>query len=304
MSTPPELTPLAEVPSPGPTGVKGNGASGPRNPLLGWRVLLPAGVVLLVLIIAAAPVAFAGWFGNGDPRACDLSSSGLGPRSGHPFGFDIQGCDLYANVIYGTRASVFIGLAVTAGSMLIAVTLGSAAAYFGGLVDTVISRTMDVFFGFPVLVGQIVILSTIPIRNAFVVAAVIVLFVWPFTTRLMRASALSTVQSGYVKASRGIGAGPVRVIIQHVLPNSIGPLAAVVALSIGGMITLESALTFLGVGLEQPTISWGVQLNAAQFAFRTDPHMLLFPSLFLTTTVLAFVLLGDALQNIFDPNVR
>ena len=88
------------------------------------------------------------------------------------------------------------------------------------------------------------------------------------------------------------------------LPNSIGPVAAVVGLSVGAMITLESALTFLGVGLRQPTISWGVQLNTAQSAFRTDPHLLLFPSLFLTVTVLAFVLLGDALRDVFDPRMR
>lgn len=266
--------------------------------------MLPAAVVLLVVVVAAAPSAFAGWFGHGDPRQCDLASGRRGPTSGHPFGFDIQGCDLYANVIHGARPSVFIGLAVTAGALLIAVVLGCSGAYFGGVVDAVISRTMDVFFGFPVLVGQVVILNTIESRNAAVVAGVLILFVWPYTTRLMRSSALATVQLGYVQAARGIGAGRWRVITRHVLPNSAGPVGAVVGLSVGGMITLESALTFLGVGLRQPTISWGVQLNTAQSAFRSDPHLLLFPSLFLTVTVLAFVLLGDALRDVFDPRLR
>ena len=275
-----------------------------HRPLLTPRVLLPASVVALVLVVAAFPGWFAGWFGHGDPRTCDLANSRGGPTSGHPFGFDIQGCDLYANVVYGTRPSVFIGLAVTAGTVIIAVVLGCAAAYFGGLVDSAVSRTMDVFFGFPVLVGQVVILSTIEARNAFVVAGVLILFFWPYTTRLMRSAALATVSLGYVQAARGVGASPWRVIIRHVLPNSSGPVLAVVGIGIGAMITAESALTFLGVGLRQPTISWGVQLNTARDAFRADPHLLLFPSLFLTVTVLAFVLLGDALRDVFDPRLQ
>jgi oligopeptide transport system permease protein len=301
------LAPAVTHPGAGLGGPGGPVSTGPlrvRRPLLRPRVLLPAAVVVLVIAVAAFPGAFAGWFGHGDPRQCDLANSRGGPTSGHPFGFDIQGCDLYANVVHGARPSVFIGLCVTAGALLIAVVLGCAAAYFGGLVDSVVSRTMDVFFGFPVLVGQVVILNSVASRNAVVVAGVLVLFVWPYLTRLMRASALATVEQGYVKAARGLGAGPWRIITRHVLPNSASPVTAVVGLSVGGMITLESALTFLGVGLRQPTISWGVQLNTAQSAFRTDPHLLLFPSLFLTVTVLAFVLLGDALRDVFDPRLR
>jgi oligopeptide transport system permease protein len=286
------------IPPPAPVSVR------LRRPLLSPRVLIPSSVVLFMLTIAAFPSVFAGWFGHGDPRQCDLGSSRGGPQAGHPFGFDIQGCDLYANVMYGARPSIFIGLTVTLGTVAIAIVLGCAAAYFGNPVDAIISRTMDVFFGFPVLVGQVVILNSIASRNAAVVAGVLLLFMWPYTTRLMRSSALSTVEQGYVKAARGLGAGPWRAITKHVLPNSAGPVAAVVGLSIGSMITMESALTFLGVGLRQPTISWGVQLNTAQSAFRTDPHLLLFPSLFLTITVLAFVVLGDALRDAFDPRMR
>jgi len=297
------LVPDVDRPVDRPVGRRDRGPRARRS-LRSLRVVLPAAIVLLVVVVAAVPAAFAGWFGHGDPRACDLTNSRGGPTSGHPFGFDLQGCDLYANVIYGTRPSVFIGLAVTAGAVVIAVLLGCSAAYFGGLVDGVISRTMDIFFGFPVLVGQVVILNSIATRNAVVVAGVLILFVWPFTTRLMRSAALSTVEQGYVKAARGVGAGPWRVITRHVLPNSAGPVAAVVGLSVGSMITLESALTFLGVGLRQPTISWGVQLNTAQSAFRSDPHLLLFPSLFLTLTVLAFVVLGDALRDVFDPRLQ
>ena len=144
------------------------------------RIAIPAGVVLLVLLVAAVP----GLFTRTDPRACDLDNSGLGPVAGHPFGFDIQGCDLYSNVVYGTRSSVTIGFTVTAGCVLIALVLGCLAAYYRGAVDTVVSRTMDIFFGFPALVGQVVILNTLHQRNVVVVSAVLILFAWPAMTRL------------------------------------------------------------------------------------------------------------------------
>jgi ABC-type dipeptide/oligopeptide/nickel transport system permease subunit len=271
-----------------------------RNP----RISIPAGVVLLVLLVAAVPSAFAGWFGSGDPRACDLNNSGAGPGAGHPFGLDIQGCDLYSNVVYGTRSSVTIGFSVTAGCVLIALLLGCLAAYYRGIVDAAVSRTMDVFFGFPALVGQVVILNTLQKRNVLVVSAVLILFAWPAMTRLMRSAALATVDLDFVKAARGLGAGPIRVIVRHVLPNSFAPILAVASLGIGGMITAESALTFLGVGLRAPSISWGVQLNQAQDSFRDHLHLLLFPALFLSVTVLAFVMLGDALRDAFDPRSR
>ncbi|MGZ0152996.1 ABC transporter permease [Kribbella sp. WER1] len=264
------------------------------------RIAIPLGVVVLILIVAAVP----GLFAPTDPRACDLGNSGNGPVAGHPFGFDIQGCDLYSNVVYGTRSSVTIGFTVTAGCVLIALVLGCLAAYYRGAVDAVISRTMDIFFGFPALVGQVVILNTLHQRNVVVVSAVLILFAWPAMTRLMRSAALATVDLDFVKAARGLGAGPLRVIARHVLPNSFAPILAVASLGVGGMITAESALTFLGVGLRAPSISWGVQLNQAQDSFRDHPHLLLFPSLFLSVTVLSFVMLGDALRDAFDPRSR
>ncbi len=265
------------------------------------RVAVPLAMVTLVLLVAAFPQWFAGWFGHGDPRACQLADSRKGPTSGHPFGFDLQGCDLYANVIYGTRASVLIALLVTGTALVIAVTLGALAGYFRGYADSSISRVMDVFFGFPALVGMIVLLNTLDSRTVWAVAAVLVLFAWPPLTRVFRASVLSTCSQDYVVAAKEIGAGHTRTLLRHVIPNSIGPLAAIIALTIGGIITAEAALTFLGVGLEAPAISWGVQLNSAQRYFTTDLHLLLFPALFLSFTVLAFVMLGDGLRDALDP---
>jgi ABC-type dipeptide/oligopeptide/nickel transport system permease subunit len=258
-------------------------------------------VTVLVCVMAAAPQAFAGWFGHGDPRRCDLIDSGLPPASGHPFGFDIQGCDLYANVIYGARSSVTIALLSTAGTLLVALVLGGLAGYVGGRLDALVSRLMDVFFGFPVLVGMIVILQTLSVHNVFSVSAVLITFGWPGLARVVRGSVLATAGSEYIAAVRGIGAGGPRILLRHVLPNSIGPAAVLTGINVGGIIASESALTFLGVGLKTPAISWGVQLNTAQQYFSTDPHLLIFPSIFLTVTVLGFVLLADALRDAIDP---
>ncbi|HET6500577.1 MAG TPA: ABC transporter permease [Amycolatopsis sp.] len=268
------------------------------------RFVIPATIVVLVCLIAAFPALFSGWFGNGDPHVCALGNSGLGPRAGHPFGFDIQGCDLYANVIYGARNSISIGLLTTALTLIVAITLGALAGYFGGVVDLMISRVMDVFFGFPTLIGMIVVLETFPVHSVVSVSLVLALFSWTVLTRVMRSSVLAKKNLSYITAARGLGAGPFRILLRHILPNSVTPVAVLASLNIGAVITAESALTFLGVGLKAPSISWGVQLNTAQEYFTTDFHLLLFPALFLIITVLAFVLLGDFLRDEFDPELR
>jgi oligopeptide transport system permease protein len=268
------------------------------------RFIIPGFFVLFFCAMAVLPGEFAGWFGHGNPHVCNLANSGTGPTAGHPFGFDIQGCDLYSNVIYGSQASLSIGLLTTAGALLIAIILGGLAGYFGGLLDSLIGRLMDVFFGFPILVGMIVILETFNVHNILTVSAVLVLFNWPVMTRIMRASVLATVNLEYVTAARGIGASTWRILRRHVVPNAIGSVAVLASLNVGGVITAESALTFLGVGLQAPEISWGVQLNSAQQYFTTHLNLLVFPALFLSAAVLSFVLLGDALRDTLDPKLR
>jgi oligopeptide transport system permease protein len=286
--------PVAAVPR---TGV-------PADLLHSPRFVLPAAVVLLLCLIAAAPAAFSGWFGHGDPTVCSLANSGLGPRSGHPFGFDIQGCDLYSNVIYGAQDSISIGLLTTAFTLIVAVVLGSLSGYCGGLVDGVISRVMDVFFGFPTLVGMIVVLEMFTVHSVLSVSLVLTLFSWPILTRVMRSAVLSNRSLDYVTAARELGSGPLRILARHVIPNSLTPVAVLASLNIAGVITAESSLTFLGVGLKAPSISWGVQLNSAQQYFTVHLNLLLFPALFLSVTVLSFVLLGDCLRDAFDPELR
>ncbi len=263
--------------------------------------LAAAGFVLLMVAIAILPQAFAGWFGHGDPRSCDLANSALASRSGHPFGFDKQGCDVYANVIYGARASISIGLLVTALSVVIALVLGSLSGYYLGIIDTIVSRVSDIFFGFPFILGALVLLTSFQSHTVWTVSLALALFSWPTLTRLMRASILSTKELDYVLAARSLGATDWRLIRRHLLPNAISPVIVISALTVGGVIAAEATLTFLGVGLQQPAISWGLQLANAQSNFQVHPHLLIYPGLFLSATVLSFIVLGDALQDVLDP---
>lgn len=286
-------------------------ADAPAAPRGVWRTLrrrplfwLCAGVLGVLLLIAVAPSWFAGWFGQPDPRACDLSDSALRPGGEHVFGTDVQGCDVYANVIYGTQASLTVGVLATAVALLVALVVGTAAGFYGGIADRLIARLTDVFLGFPFLLGAVVVLTSIGTRSAVTVALVLALFSWPTMARLVRGSVRAVRDAPYVEAAKAMGLRDRRIIARYVLPNSIGPVLAVATTMVGGVIVSESTLTFLGLGLRAPSISWGLQLSSAQTYFQTSPHMLLFPSIFLTVTVLAMITLGDVLRDVLDPKGR
>jgi oligopeptide transport system permease protein len=276
-----------------------------------WRTLrrrplfwVCAGVLALLALIALAPSWFAGWFGQPDPRACLLTDSAQAPSATHVFGTDIQGCDVYANVVYGTRASLTVGLLCTAVALVVALVLGTAAGFYGGFADRLIARLTDVFLGFPFLLGAVVVLTSVGSRSAVTVALVLALFSWPTMARLVRGSVRAVRDAPYVEAARSMGLRDRRIIARYVLPNSIGPVLAVATTMVGGVIVSESTLTFLGLGLRAPSISWGLQLSSAQTYFQSSPHMLIFPSIFLTVTVLAMITLGDVLRDVLDPKSR
>jgi oligopeptide transport system permease protein len=271
-----------------------------HNPLF----LVSAGIVALVLAIVVFPGPFAGLFGHGNPHNCNLADSAQGPRAGHPFGFDVQGCDLYANVIYGARPTVSIGLLVTGSSLLVAIVLGSTAGYLGGLIDTLLGRMADIFFGFPFVLGALIILTVVPERNVLTVSLVLVVFGWPTMTRLMRSTVLSERNKDYVLAARALGATNFRILRKHILPNALAPVVIYATLTTGGIMVAEATLTFLGVGLQAPAISWGLELAAAQNDIQQYPHLLVFPGLFLSITVLSFITLGDTLRDALDPRLR
>ena len=247
-----------------------------------------------------------------DPHDCSLRDSTgayqdrLPPSQDHWFGTDFQGCDYYARVIYGTRASMVVAVVAVMAAGAIALLLGGVAGYAGGWADGVISRVTDVFFGIPALVGAILFLSVVAgdERGLFDVALVLGLLGWPLATRLFRASVQRVSGAAYVEAARTMGASGPFIVARHVLPNAISPLLVYGTIAVGAAIAAEAGLSFLGVGLQEPTISWGRMIADAQQRIAEIPYLLFFPSLFLSVAVLAFLVIGDALGDAVDPRHR
>lgn len=274
---------------------------------LSGRPLFWVSAVLIVVFVAMAVAP--GLFTSVDPAACDLSRSRQPPGAGAPFGYDLQGCDVYARSVYGARASVIVGVAATLLTLLIGVVTGLFAGYYGGWWDTAISRVTDVFFAIPVLLGSILLLTAFPRDQgsaAQIAAVVLALAVlgWTGMTRIVRASVLQVREAEFVVAARALGARDGHILRRHVLPNSLTPVVVVATISLGGFIGAEATLSFLGIGLEAPIISWGQMIDSAAPYVRVSPHMLFFPALFLSLTVLAFIMLGDVVRDAFDPRLR
>ena len=267
-----------------------------RNPTFVISALL----ILFLILVAVFPSLFTGT----DPKRCDLVMGNEGRSPGHPFGFDRQGCDVYARVIYGARASVAVGVLVTSGVVLIGGVIGAIAGFYGGAADSLLSRLTDMFFAIPILLFAIVFLSGFPFRNIWTVVAAIMLVGWPSVARIMRGSVISVKESDFVTAARALGASDMRILARHILPNAIAPVIVVATISLGLFIVLEATLSYLGIGLPGSTVSWGGDINDAQASLRTAPHVLLYPSVALSITVLAFMLLGDAVRDALDPKLR
>jgi ABC-type dipeptide/oligopeptide/nickel transport system permease subunit len=272
-----------------------------RRALGSWSIALPGGVLVLLALVAIAPGLVAGLFGHGDPTVCLLSASSQGASAGHPFGRDVQGCDVYANVIYGTRTSLEIGFLTTLVAAAIAIVLGTLAGLYGGFLDALISRVTDIFLGFPFLLGAIVVLNAFSSRTVITISIVLAMFSWPLMARLVRTSVRSVREAEFVLAARTMGLSAWRVTSRYVLANSLSPLLVIGTITVGGVIVAESSLTYLGIGLQAPSISWGLQLARAQSSFQAHPHLLIYPALFLAITVLSIITLGDGLRTVLDP---
>lgn len=269
-----------------------------RRPLLWLAVVIIAAV--------AAMAAFPRLYTSVDPRDCSLSMSRMPPAAGHPFGYDIQGCDYFANIVYGARTSLSVGLLVALFTFVIALIAGSLAGYYGGLVDAGISRLADLVLGIPVTIASLVILYQFKSRGVWTIVFVLVLFSWAGTMRYMRSSVLQTKQLEYVQAARVLGVGRLRILFRHVLPNSVTPLIVMSTLSVGAGMTAEAGFSILGVGIQLPAISWGTQIAIAgqDGNWQVAPLLMFFPAGMLALTTLAFVVLGENLRDAFDPRGR
>jgi oligopeptide transport system permease protein len=268
-----------------------------------WTFWASLVLIAVFVLMAVAP----GLFTSTDPGYCVAQRSRLGPSSAAWFGYDTQGCDVYARTVFGARASIVVGVTATLMALLVGAAIGVYAGFYGGVVDSVLSRLTDIFFALPLLVTSIVVLTALPIPDGnealavIKVATVIAVLGWTSTARVARSSVIQVKEADYVNASRALGASRWWMIRRHVLPNAAAPVIVITTISLGGYIGTEAALSYLGIGLQPPVISWGIAIDDAGNYVRTTPHMLLFPALFLSLTVLAFIGLGDAVREALDP---
>lgn len=269
--------------------------------------LLALFLIIMFTLMAIAPRLFTGI----DPLACDLSKSRETPSADAWFGYDGNGCSVYARTIYGARASMAVGVLTTLFVTITGLSLGTIGGFYGRFTDTIVSRVGDIFFGIPLLLGALLVLVTFP-SDEFTpawltimkVVIALALLGWPSIMRISRSSVLQVRGSDYVSAARALGATGPRIITRHIIPNSIAPVIVVATISLGAYIGAEATLSFLGIGLQPPVVSWGVMISDAQKYVRVAPHMLLFPAMALSLCVLSFIMLGDTIRDALDPKLQ
>lgn len=259
-------------------------------------------IVLLVLVMALWPTLFTHTPPNSQ---CLLDNSNAGPKAGHPLGFTFQGCDIYARIVWGARTSVSVGVLSTLIGSVIGLVMGAWAGYYGGWLDSFLSRVGDIFFSIPYILAALVVMSVFSdFRNVLTMSLAIGGFAWAATARVVRAEVLRVRQSDFVTASRALGKSSFGTLVSHVIPNSLGPLLVVSTLALAGAIVAEATLAYLGVGLGDTVMSWGNDISAAQQSIRVAPMSLIYPSIALTVTVLAFIMLGELIRDALDPRAR
>lgn len=273
-----------------------------------WRTLrknplfIISGILILFIVFVAL---FPGVFTKNDPNYCNLDNYLEGSSPGHPFGFDAQGCDIYSRVVYGTRTSLSVGILTTVIVVAVGTLIGAIAGFFGGWIDAVLSRIVDIFMAIPMLLGAIVVLQMFrTVTSLWKVVLVLALFGWVSTARIARGAVLSSKNLEFNTASTALGSTPMRNLFRHILPNSLAPIIVIATTSLGSYIVSEATLSFLGIGLPSTTVSWGGDISNAQSILRTNPMVLFYPSVALAITVLAFIMMGDAVKDALDPKSR
>jgi len=264
------------------------------------KFVIAAALILVILVVAMFPGLFTGI----DPTYADPSQSLLPPSAAHWFGTDLQGHDIYARTVYGARASITVGLGTTLLVFVVGGALGALAGFYGGWIDAVISRITDVFFGLPLLLAAIVLMQVMHHRTVWTVIAILALFGWPQVARIARGAVMEVRASDYVLAAKALGLSDFQILMRHALPNALGPVLAVATIALGVFIVTEASLSYLGVGLPTSVVSWGGDINLAQSRLRSGSPILFYPAGALAITVLAFMMMGDALRDALDPASR
>ena len=261
-------------------------------------------IFLLTIFVLLAPIS------PYDPEASSISERYQPPSLSHPMGTDALGRDLLTRVLYGGRISLTVGLLVVIISITIGVPIGALAGYYGGRLDGILMRITDAFLSLPSFL-VLILLSAIlreveaPLferNNVLTISLVIGVFAWTTFARLVRAAFLTLRETDFVSASRALGGSDLRIIIRHILPNSIGPIIVEATLEFGYAIIEESGLSFLGFGIQPPTPSWGNLLSNAQEHFTKYPWLAIFPGLMIFLSIISVNYIGDGLRDAFDPN--
>ena len=273
-----------------------------------WRRLIRhrlgmIGLVMLVILVVSA--VFAPLIAGIDPAVTDLRNKNESPSAEHILGTDAIGRDVWARLVYGARVSLSVGLVAVGIYTSIALVLGSVSGFFGGLVDGVIMRFTDVIMCFPTFLLILTAVAVLP-PNIFNIMVIIGIFGWPGMTRLIRGQFLSLRSQDFVTAAVATGVPTRRIIFRHILPNVVGPVVVAATLGLAGAILTESSLSFLGLGVQQPTPSWGQTLTNALMlpVLENMPWRWLPSAIAIAFAVLSMNFFGDALRDAFDPRTN
>lgn len=264
--------------------------------------LAAIGVVLVILFVVFA--IFAPWIAPQDPASINLPDRLAAPSHAHWFGTDELGRDILSRVVYGSRISMFVGGCVVLLSLSLGLVIGSIAGYYGGRIDRFVNVIMmNAFLSFP---GILLAIAFVAFRGPGIFNLVLALSLggWVGYARLVRGQVLAAREREFVEAARALGAGDLRIIVRHILPNIIQPVIVQAAIGMAGAILAEATMSFLGLGVPPPTASWGTMLNDGRAHLFDAPHLVLFPALAVMLAVLSFNFIGDALRDYLDPRSR
>jgi peptide/nickel transport system permease protein len=266
------------------------------------RPLGAVGAAIIGIMIAAAVLA--GFVAPYDPLATDYAKMLQAPSSFHWFGTDSFGRDVFTRIIYGSRTALWIGFASSFLGSILGALIGVTSAYFGGKIDLVLQRFMDLLLSFPLVILALVVVSLLGSGMTNVIFAITVPMV-PRCALVVRSSALALREMPFIEAARALGFGPLHIILRHMLPNVMAPFLIMLTAFLGQAILLEASLSFLGLGVAEPQAAWGLMLRGAavEFAERA-PWMAIYPGIAISLSVFAFNLFGDSLRDALDPKLR
>jgi|SRR5699024_3026567 len=259
------------------------------------------GVIILTLIVLMA--IFAPFLTSHDPTKSDLMLVENKPSAEHILGTDGSGRDNFARLLYGSRISLIVGFSAMLFTLFFGIVTGAAAGYYGGKIDAIIMRLADLIYALPFFVLALTIIALVEEVTISIFVTIIAITTWPNLARIIRGLFLSLREQEFILSARAIGAGDLRIIFKHFIPNAMGPIVVNATLMMATMIIVESGMSFIGMGIPQPTPTWGNMISEAQNIriLRNHPEAWIPPGLFILITVLAINFIGDGLRDAFDP---